>query len=147
MAPLFVLLASTAFFLGLRAAGFAAFHDPRLCLRAGLALMFLLTASAHWGRRRADLVKMVPPAFPRPALLVALTGWAELAGAAGLLWPRLAPWAAGALALLLLAMLPANLHAAEQRLSIGGRPVMRRWPRVALQAAFIAALLAAGFPS
>lgn len=29
-------------------------------LRAALLPMFLITASAHWGKRRPDLVRMVP---------------------------------------------------------------------------------------
>ena len=42
-------------------------------LRLALSGMFLLTASAHWGKRRPDLVRMVPPAFPQPELLVSVT--------------------------------------------------------------------------
>jgi hypothetical protein len=47
-------------------------------LRFALAGMFFLTASAHWGKRRADLVRMVPPVLRRPDLLVSLTGVLEL---------------------------------------------------------------------
>ena len=39
-------------------------------LRVGLAGMLLLTASAHWGKRRADLIRLAPAAFPRPEQLV-----------------------------------------------------------------------------
>jgi uncharacterized membrane protein len=70
-------------------------------LRIALAMMFLLTASAHWGRRRADLVRMVPAAFPNPELMVTVTGLAEIAGAVGLLLPGTARWAAVGLAALL----------------------------------------------
>src|SRR5262245_2674855 len=76
-------------------------------LRIALAAMFLLTASAHWGKRRADLIRMVPAAFSRPDLLVTITGICEIAGAIGLLIPGLAPIAAIGLALLLIAMFPA----------------------------------------
>ena len=51
------------------------------------------------------------------------TGIAELAGAVGLLVPRLAPRAAGGLAILLLAMFPASVHAAREGLQIDGTPV------------------------
>jgi len=50
----------------------------------GLAGMFFLTASAHWGRRRADLIRMVPKNFPRPDFLVTLTGTCEILGAIGI---------------------------------------------------------------
>src|SRR5262249_55563651 len=33
-------------------------------LRIALAAMFLVTASAHWGKRRADLIRMTPAIFP-----------------------------------------------------------------------------------
>ena len=69
-------------------------------LRIALAVMFLFTASAHWGRRRADLIRMVPSAFPRPDLMVTVTGAFEIIGAAGLLVTPLARYAAIGLALL-----------------------------------------------
>lgn len=49
--------------------------------------MFLLTASAHWGKRRPDLIRMVPPSLPRANLLVTITGLLELLGPIGLLCP------------------------------------------------------------
>jgi uncharacterized membrane protein len=145
MAPLIALIASFLVFLALGRAGVGFFAAWIVCLRAALAVMFLLTASAHRGRRRPDLVAMVPPRFPRPDLLVTLTGIAELAGAAGLLIPSLAPLAAGGLALLLLALFPANVHAARARLTLGGRPVTPLVPRTLLQLVFLTAVLVAGF--
>ncbi|MFI6860052.1 hypothetical protein ACIBKZ_09080 [Streptomyces sp. NPDC050421] len=62
---------------------------------------------------RQELVDMVPPALPAPGLLVTLTGIAELVGALALLWPATAGSAAGALGLLLIAMFPANVYAAD----------------------------------
>jgi uncharacterized membrane protein len=53
---------------------------------------------------------MVPPFLPAPELLVTVTGVLELAGAAGLVWSRTAPWAAGGLSALLVAMFPANVY-------------------------------------
>jgi uncharacterized membrane protein len=117
------------------------------CLRAGLALMFLVTASAHWGVRRPDLVRMVPPDFPNPEFLVTFTGIAEIAGAAGLLIPRLAPLAAAGLAGLLVAVFPANVHAARHALMIGGREATPLVTRAVLQVVFLIAVLAAGFGS
>src|SRR5262245_56417488 len=106
MAP-FVALSGLFLLLGgLGVAGVHALAGWYTPLRLALAGMFLLTASAHWGRRRPDLVRMVPPAFPRPGVIVTLTGVLELLGAAGLLVRPLAPLAAGGLSLLLLAMFP-----------------------------------------
>ena len=114
-------------------------------LHLALAGMFLLTASAHWGKRRADLIRMVPARFPRPDVLVTLTGIAELAGAAALLFPQAARYGAIALLLLLIAVFPANVHAAREQLTIGGRPVPSIVLRTVLQIVFLAAVLLVAF--
>jgi uncharacterized membrane protein len=110
-------------------------------LRFALAAMFLLGASAHWGKRRADLIRMVPAMFSHPILLVTLTGIFELAGAVGLLIPSLAPIAAAALALLLLAIFPANVRAAREKIGVGGRPPTPLPVRAAIQVIFLLATI------
>jgi len=111
-------------------------------LRCALAGMFLLTASAHWGKRRADLVRMVPARFSRPELLVTFTGICEILGALGLLYRPTARAAAGGLCLLLVCLFPANVRAAREKMTIGGRPVPSILPRTLIQALFAAATLA-----
>jgi uncharacterized membrane protein len=145
MAPLIALTTSFALFAALGLAGVPLLAGWLAPLRFALSVMFLLTASAHWGKRRPDLVRMVPPAFPRPDLLVTATGLLELAGAVGLLLRSTASYAAAGLTLLLVAMFPANIHAARAGLTIGGRPVPSLVPRTALQLLFLAATLAVVF--
>ncbi|SRR6266498_3402076 len=147
MIPFVLLVLATAGFRVLGLLGVAFFHRWVLDLRWALAVMFLLTASAHWGRKRQDLIRMVPPWLARPGLFVTLTGVAEAAGALGLLLPATAPLAAGGLILLLLAVFPANVHAARAAVGIGGRSATPLALRGLLQLAFIAAVLAAGFAS
>ncbi|WP_434048043.1 MULTISPECIES: DoxX family protein [Sorangium] len=142
MAPLLVLTVSLALLLVLGRLGVKHLASWVTCLRYALAAMFLLTASAHWGSRRAELVAMVPPALPSPELLVTATGILEIAGAAALLVPRFAPWAAIGLTILLVAMFPANVHAARAGLTLGGSPVTPLVPRTLLQIAFVAATVA-----
>lgn len=115
------------------------------CLRIAVAAMFLLTASAHWGKRRADLIRMVPTAFPRPELLVTLTGIAEISGAIGMLWAPTTKAASIGLAIMLIAIFPANVHAARQQMTIGGRKVPDLFVRTVLQGVFLAAVIAAGW--
>jgi uncharacterized membrane protein len=141
MTPLVVLVVVT---VALRAAGAAGV--PRLrswptALRGGLAAMFVVTGASHFVGLREDLINMVPPALPEPGLLVSITGVLELAGAAGLLWRRTAPWAAGGLAALLVAMFPANVYAALEGLTLNGAPAMPLVPRTLLQVVFLAATL------
>jgi uncharacterized membrane protein len=114
-------------------------------LRVALAAMFLLTASAHWGKRRPDLIRMVPAMIPRPDLLVTLTGIFEIAGALGLLYLYTARAAALCLTVLLLCLFPANIRAAREKMTIGGRPVPALLPRTAIQIVFVAATLAVAF--
>ena len=143
MAPLVVLIvASLAFWLA-GVLGVTIFQHGSTVLRTALALMFFLTASAHWGKRRPDLIRMVPPQFSRPDLLVTISGMLEVAGAIGLLIPVTATAAAICLALLLVALFPANVHAARENLTIAGRPVPGITTRTAIQIVFIAALVSA----
>jgi uncharacterized membrane protein len=145
MIPFFTLLITTLFFRLLGILGVAYFATWQHALRGGLAIMFLLTASAHWGRLRPDLIRMVPPGFPSPATMVTLTGLAEIVGAVGILWQKTAPWAAAGLILLLLAVFPANVYAARHSLTLGGRPVPTLPVRTLLQIIFLAAIFVAGF--
>ena len=145
MIPFVVLITSTLLLRAIGAVGVAVFESWTICLRGGLAAMFLLTASAHWGRRRIDLIRMVPAVFPRPDLIVTITGLLEIVGAVGLLRPATAVAAAVSLAVLLMALFPANVHAARHNLTIGGKPATGLPLRAFLQVVFIAALVAAGF--
>jgi uncharacterized membrane protein len=144
MIPLYLLIGSFVFFLLLGHAGIGYFHGWQHALRASLGAMFLSTASAHWGKRRADLIAMVPSVFPRPALLVTLTGIFEIVGAIALQIPKLAVFAAAGLFLMLIAIFPANVFAARHRLSIGGHPVPALLPRTIIQIVFLVALWFAG---
>ncbi len=83
-------------------------------IAVGLAAMFVLTGVAHFvNPLRRDMIAIVPPRLPAPALLVTVTGVLELAGAAGLLYPPTRVAAAVCLFLLMLAMFPANVYAAR----------------------------------
>jgi len=146
MIPFIVLVISTLLLKAIGVAGVDLLESWTWCLRGGLALMFLLTASAHWGKQRSDLVAMVPSAFPRPDLIVSATGVLEILGAVGLLIPAIASVAAVCLAMLLISLFPANIRAARERLTIGGRPATALPLRTLLQLVFIGAVLVAGFP-
>lgn len=141
MIPFLVLVVAT---FALRAVGAAGLHPLDswvFCLRGGLFVMFLLTASAHWGKRRPDLIAMVPAAFPRPDMMVTITGVLEILGAVGLLLPATARPAAICLAILLVALFPANVRAAREHLNIGGTAATALPLRTVLQIVYIAALL------
>ncbi|MGG1518531.1 hypothetical protein ABE504_24140 [Paenibacillus oryzisoli] len=143
MAPFIALVSSFILFRCIGWLGAGYFDNWQHALQAAVALMLLLTASAHWGKRRADLVRMVPPTFPNPALIVTVTGLLEIAGAIGILLPALSLASALCLVLLFLAMFPANVYAAKHRLTIAGSPVPRLFLRTVLQLVFLAAVVLA----
>lgn len=105
--------------------------------------MLLLTATAHWGKRRSDLIRMVPPSFPRRDLIVTATGWLEIAAAIGIMIPATSEAASVCLTVLLIAMFPANVRAAREKLTIGGKPVPGLFVRTLLQLIFITAVILA----
>ena len=83
-------------------------------IAVGLALMFTMTGVAHFvPAMRRDMIAIVPPRLPKPALLVTITGVLELLGAAGLLYPPTRVAAAVCLFVLMLVMFPANVYAAR----------------------------------
>jgi len=143
--PFYVLAGSFLLFWLLGIAGITPLAAWPTDLRWALVAMFALTSSAHWGRGRADLVRMVPSRFPHPGLLVTITGVLEILGALGLLFPGIRHWASACLALLLMAMFPANVHAARQGMLIRGRRATALPLRTVLQLLFIGAILTAGW--
>ena len=146
MLPFLVLIAATITVRTMGAAGVRALDTWPKSLRLDLFVMFAVTASAHWGKRRPDLIAMVPTVFRRADLMVTITGILEIVGAAGLLLPVTAPIAAVCLIVLLIVIFPANVRASRQHLTIGERQATALPLRALLQIVFIAALVVAGFP-
>jgi uncharacterized membrane protein len=137
MAPLIVLVTVTILARLAGLLGVPALRTWRACTRVGLAVMFCFTAAAHFNSLREDLVRMVPPAVPYPEFMVTFTGLCEIAGAVGLLLPRTRRLAAIGLILFLMAVLPANIHAAQAGVTIGGTVATPLIPRVLLQLLFM----------
>ncbi|MFC4010535.1 hypothetical protein ACFOY2_25135 [Nonomuraea purpurea] len=124
------------------------FRSWRVSAAHGLAVMLVMTASAHFVPagvtfmpNHADMVAMVPPFVPFPALVVYLTGVLELAGAVGLVLPRTRRAAGICLALLFVAMLPANVHAAMAGVTLAGEAATPLWQRVPEQILYIGVAL------
>jgi uncharacterized membrane protein len=112
----------------------------RDALRAFLALLLASSGVLHFLRPRWFL-RIMPPALPRPLLLVHASGACELLGAVGLLYPdpglrALAGWGVVAL---LVAIFPANVYQALAGIPFGRRPAHPAvlWGRLPLQAVLI----------
>jgi uncharacterized membrane protein len=101
--------------------------------RLGLAAFFTTAGTLHFTRPRFYEAIVPPSLQPQKKEVVAISGAAEIAGAALVLHPasrRLGRWW---LLALLLAVFPANLHMAVHPEQVRGLD-MRRFPRWALWA-------------
>ena len=94
---------------------------PRTALRWLLALAYLIAGIAHL-RSPAGFLQITPGWVPVPALVVAATGLAEIAGAIALAAiPRLRQAAGIGLALYAVCVFPANINHALNHIALGGR--------------------------
>ena len=109
----------------------------RLAGKILFALIFLGGGVMHWARP-ALYLPMMPSYIPAPALMVQLSGLAELALGLLLLWPRTTRWAGWGLVLLLIAVFPANLHIALNPTQFPDLPVWGLWARLPVQGLLIA---------
>ncbi len=99
-----------------------------------LALFFIVAGSLHF-LFPAPYIRIVPPFLPLPRLLVLISGIAEIAGGVGLLIPQFQRAAAYGLALLLLAVFPANIYMAVAQVQFPGLlgTPWAQWLRLPLQ--------------
>lgn len=84
--------------------------------------------------------QIIPPGFPMPAMLVAISGIAEIVGGAGLLIRPLRRAAGWGLIALLVAVFPANIYMALHPERIADLHIARGllWARLPLQGVLIA---------
>ena len=103
-----------------------------------LVLIYLIAGIAHL-RSPGGFIAITPHWVPYPATTIWLTGLAELAGALGLMVPRLRRAAGIGLALYALCVWPANINHALNDIPLGG--VHQSWwyhgPRLLFQLVFI----------
>jgi uncharacterized membrane protein len=92
---------------------------PATRAKVGLTLFFLFTALGHFVRTEG-MAEMVPPLIPYRVELIYITGVLELLGAVGVWVPRLMRLTGLCLILMLIAILPANIYSAVQRVDFGG---------------------------
>ncbi len=107
-------------------------------LRLLLALFYFIAGIAHL-RSPGGFLAITPDWVPFPEAVVALTGVAEILGAAGLMIPRLRTAAGIGLAAYAVCVYPANINHAFYAIPIGG--VELSWwyhgPRLLLQPLFV----------
>jgi uncharacterized membrane protein len=107
--------------------------------RYAIGLAFVFGGLLHF-LTPARYLPMMPPWLPWPIALIYVSGFFEIAGGLGLLVPRVARLATFGLILLLLAVFPANLHAALTGGQAVGMPSSPwyLWARLPFQFVYIA---------
>ncbi len=111
----------------------------RHALRWLLGLFFVIAGINHF-RSPAVYLSIMPPYLPWHQALVDISGWAEIVGGLGVLFRPTRRAAAWGLIALLIAIFPANIHAALHGMRIGGQPVAPwvLWLRLPFQLVFLA---------
>jgi uncharacterized membrane protein len=106
--------------------------------RLAATAVFLASGVLHFVRPLL-FREIVPPVLPFPAALVAISGAAEIAGAAGLAFPAARRSAAIGLVALLVAVFPANVYmAVEHERFARVAPAWLLFARLPFQAVLIA---------
>ena len=118
------------------------FGRTQWVLRVLAALPLAVSSIGHFAWT-AMFASIIPPAFSHAEFWVILTGIFELAGAIGLLLPKTARAAAVGVALLMIAIFPANVYAAGR--SVGGLHMPGVPVRLAMQVVYILVVLLAGW--
>jgi uncharacterized membrane protein len=140
MLVLIVLMAAWLVFRAIGAAGVDALASWQDSARYALVVMFIFTATAHFNKMKHDLARMIPPYFPRPLLVVYITGVLALLGAVGLMLPAFHTLAGICLIALLVGIFIANVNAAQRGVTLRGKPPTPLWLRAPMQILFIALL-------
>lgn len=141
----FMMLAVAALAALLGRLGAASLKDTRLAMRIGMAAGFFFVGTDHL-LTPERYMPMMPPYIPFHGEVIFFTGLCEIAGAIGLLTPRLKELAAMMLALYAVAVFPANVHNAMNGLSVAGLPDanLYYWARLFFQPLIIWWALYAG---
>ena len=108
-------------------------------MRALAAVVFVGVGSMHFVHPQS-FRRLIPPGFPSPAALVAISGACEILGGLGLLWRPLRRPAGSGLIALLIAVFPANIYMVvnPQRTADAAIPMWALWARLPLQGVIIA---------
>jgi uncharacterized membrane protein len=102
----------------------------------GASILYVTAGVLHF-RYPNSYVRIVPPFIPARLAMVYVSGAAEIAGGIGLLLPYFRRAAAWGLIALLIAVLPANVYMAMDRVAAGQTPAWILWARLPLQLVLI----------
>jgi uncharacterized membrane protein len=140
--PIALIAAAIAVFFAVAHGRFREFPPLQSWLRALAALPLFASAAIHFARPSV-LAAMIPPVFPDRFALVILSGIFEIAGAIGLFLPKVRRTASLCIAVLMVAVFPANIHVAGR--AVGGLPMPGVAERTAMQVVYVVLILLVGW--
>ncbi len=108
----------------------------KLVTKIIFGILFIAAGANHFINPKFYL-SIMPPYLPFPYTLVILSGIAEVILGVGLLIPQVSQYAAWGLILLLIAVLPANIHMATHPELYPTIPSLMLWFRLPLQGMLI----------
>jgi uncharacterized membrane protein len=141
--PLLILAVTIVGFFSLARGRYADFGTLQTFLRVIAALPLLISGILLHFFRATTTASIIPPVFPAPLLLVFITGIFEISGAIGLFVPKFRRAAALSIAIMMVAIIPANVYAAGR--TIDGLHMPGIIPRTAMQLVYIVLVLLAGY--
>jgi|SRR5271168_1175131 len=143
LVSLAILIVTIVVFFAVARGRYAQFGLVQTLLRVLVALPLLISAVALHFLGRNQCTAMIPPAVPSPIFLVLLTGVLEILGAIGLFLPRLRRSAALWIAILMVAIFPANIYVAGE--TFFGMQMPSVPVRLVMQMIYIWMVLLAGY--
>jgi len=138
-----VLVLTILAFFTLARGNYKPFGIPQIILRVLVALPLLISGVFLHFFQTALTASIIPPIFPARTFLAVFTGICEIAGAIGLFVPRVRRPAALWIAIMLVAIFPANVYSAGQIIAGFQFPTVP--VRLAMQILYIACVLLAGY--
>ena len=130
-------------FFAIARGNYSNFGKTQVLLKVLVALPLLLSGVALHFFRAHLTASIIPPFYPARLSLAVFTGIAEIAGGIGLFVPRLQRSAALWIAIMMIAIFPANIYSAGQIIDgfqFPGVPV-----RITIQVVYIVFVLLAGY--
>jgi len=140
--PISLLILTILAFFAISRGNYASFGIPQILLRVLVALPLLISGVLLHFFRASLTASIIPALFPARLFLAVLTGVFEVAGAIGLFVPRFRRSAALWIAIMMVAVFPANIHSAGQ--VINGFKFPSVPVRLAMQIVYIILVLLAG---
>jgi uncharacterized membrane protein len=141
--PISLLMLTIAVFFALGRRGFVSFGATQAVVRVLAALPLIVSGVLLHLICVQLTASIIPPAFPARSLLVVVTGLLEIAGAAGLFLPKARRAAAFWIAIMMMAIFPANVYIAGR--AVAGIQMPGVAVRTAMQIVYIVVVLLAGY--